>query len=254
MTAPRRIAALYDIHGNLPALEAVLDEVRRESVDLVVVGGDVFPGPLCRESLERLMTLDAPVQFITGNGDRETCALADGVVSSSVPPRYLAAMQWVADQLDSTTRRFVQAWPPITTVDLEGVGPVLFCHATPASDTDIFTRLTPESRLRPLFENTGANLVVCGHTHMAFDRTIGRVRVVNAGSVGMPFADPGAYWLLLAPEVQLRRETFDMAAAATRIAGSGYPQADEFVRDYLLEPPSEARMLDVFAQAQLGGP
>jgi len=254
MTTVQRIAALYDIHGNLPALEAVLDVVRRESVDLIVVGGDVFPGPLCLESLQRLMALDVPVQFIKGNGDRETCSLGEGLVSSSVPARYVPSMQWVADQMQADTRRFVQAWPATTTVDLDGVGRVLFCHATPTSDTDIFTRLTPEARLRPLFEDTGADLVICGHTHMAFDRRIGKVRVVNAGSVGMPFGEPAAYWLLLTQEVQLRRETFDLSAAASRIAASGYPMADEFVRQNLLEPPSEAQMLEVFAQAQFGGP
>ena len=105
MTTVRRVAALYDIHGNLPALEAVLKAVREESVDLVVVGGDVFPGPLCLQSLERLMALAMPVHFIRGNGDRETCSLGEGLVSSSVPPRYVASMQWVADQMAASTRR-----------------------------------------------------------------------------------------------------------------------------------------------------
>ena len=73
-----RVAALYDIHGNLPALDAVLDDVAPRPVDRIVVGGDVLPGPMPRETLERLQSLDVPVRFMRGNGDRETLAEVDG--------------------------------------------------------------------------------------------------------------------------------------------------------------------------------
>jgi hypothetical protein len=89
-------------------------------------------------------------------------------------------------------------------VEIDDLGPVLFCHATPRDDNEIFTRLTPEEILLPIFEGQDARLIVCGHTHMQFDRMIGKVRVLNAGSVGMPFGEPGAYWLLLEPDVQLQ--------------------------------------------------
>jgi hypothetical protein len=128
---------------------------------------------------------------------------------------------------------------------------VLFCHATPRSDTEIFTRLTAEERLLPLFEGLDAAVVVCGHTHMQFDRTIAGVRVVNAGSVGMPFGEPGAYWLLLGPDVRLRYTPYDLAGAAARIRGTAYPQADDFAARNVLVPPSEAAMLDAFARAEL---
>jgi len=70
----KRMAAIYDIHGNLPALEAVLLEIVRAEVDKVVVGGDVVAGPMPRETLARLLNLDIPVQFIQGNADREIVA------------------------------------------------------------------------------------------------------------------------------------------------------------------------------------
>ena len=94
-------------------------------------------------------------------------------------------------------------------------------------------------------------MVVCGHTHMQFDRTIGHLRVVNAGSVGMPFGDPGAYWLLLGPDAQLRVTRYELAAAAERIRQTEYPQAADSAARHVLQPPSEAEMLQLFARAEL---
>jgi predicted phosphodiesterase len=131
------------------------------------------------------------------------------------------------------------------------LGEVLFCHSTPRSETEIFTRVTPEEHLVPLFDGLQASMVVCGHTHMQFDRRIGETRVVNAGSVGMPFGDPGAYWVLLGPEVQLRQTPYDLAQAAERIRNTPYPQAQEFAAQNILHPPSEAQMLEAFGKAEL---
>jgi putative phosphoesterase len=242
-----RVAAIYDIHGNLPALEAVLQEIRQAGVDQVVVGGDVFPGPMPRETLTCLLDLDLPVQFIQGNGDREVLAQSAGR-TPAVPERFREVMRWTAQQLDPEHERVVAGWPQTLRVEIRGLGEVLFCHATPRSDTEIFTRLTPEDRLLPIFEGLDVSLVVCGHTHMQFDRTIGRVRVVNAGSVGMPFGEPGAYWLLLGPDVQLRHTPYDLAKAVERIRGTSYPQAQDFAARNILQPPSEGEMLEAFAR------
>jgi hypothetical protein len=127
---------------------------------------------------------------------------------------------------------------------------VLFCHATPRSDTELFTRLTPEERLVPAFEGLDVALVVCGHTHMQFDRTIGTTRVHNAGSVGMPYGEPGAYWLLLGPTVQCRRTDYDRKQAAARIRATGYPQAEDFAENNVLGLPSEAEALEVFTRME----
>jgi diadenosine tetraphosphatase ApaH/serine/threonine PP2A family protein phosphatase len=128
---------------------------------------------------------------------------------------------------------------------------VLFCHATPRSDTEVFTRLTPEDRLLLIFAGLNLPLVICGHTHMQFDRTIGRVRVVNAGSVGMPFGEPGAYWLLLGPNVELRHTPYDLTKAAARIRDTNYPQAQDFAEHNILHPPSEEKTLKAFAKVEL---
>ncbi|HET9983800.1 MAG TPA: metallophosphoesterase family protein [Longimicrobiales bacterium] len=245
-----RIAAIYDIHGNLPALEAVLADIRNARVDVAVVGGDVVPGPMPRETLACLLGLDIPVQFIQGNGDRETVAWRAGTDSGAVPERFREVMRWVAAELDPEQVQLLASWPKTIRRAIPGLGEVLFCHGTPRSDTEIFTRSTPEERLAPVFAGLDAAVVVCGHTHMPFDRTIGGVRVVNAGSVGMPFGAPGADWLLLGPDVQPRHTAYDLAAAAERIRATRYPQAREFADDNVLRPPSEREMLEAFSKAE----
>ena len=245
-----RVAALYDIHGNLPALEAVLDDVRLAEVDRIVVGGDVMPGPMPRESLRRLLKLDVPVQFILGNGEVAVLAERAGR-PSGVPERFRDVVQWGGRQLDPEDEALIATWPRTLTLTIDDLGAVLFCHATPRSDTEVFTRLTSENRLRPVFDPIDARIVVCGHSHMQFDRVVGRVRVVNAGSVGMPFGEPGAYWLLLDSDVRLRRTGYDLEKAAARIRASAYPQAQEFAERNVLHPPSEQSMLEAYANIEL---
>jgi predicted phosphodiesterase len=218
-------------------------------VTRIVVGGDVVPGPMPRESMARLLAVDIPVHFLRGNGDREVLARMRGIDSGTVPAAFRGVIQWNADRLPAEYEAVLDGWPPTVTLSVAGVGTVLFCHATPSSDTEIFTRQTPEARVLALFGGVTAPAVVCGHTHMQFDRRLERLRIVNAGSVGMPFGDPGAYWLLLGPDVQHRRTEYDLTDAAARIRASGYPQADEFAGTNVLRPPSEAQMLEIFGRA-----
>ena len=257
-----RVAALYDIHGNLPALEAVLDEIREADVDEIVVGGDVLPGPMPRESLRRLLDLDRPVHFIHGNGELAILAQMSaptddtvtywGTTSGARPPEpHLEVYRWTARQLQPDDQPVLASWPKTLRLEIDGLGMVLFCHSTPRSETEIFTRLTPEERLVPLFDGLEASVAVCGHTHMQFDRRIGRTRVVNTGSVGMPFGAPGAHWALLGPEVQLRQTSYDLMEAAARIRATSYPQAQEFAARNVLHPPSEAEMLAAFSRTEV---
>ncbi len=248
-----RIAALYDIHGNLPALEAVLREVDQAAVDLILVGGDVFPGPMPSETLERLLSLQTPSRFILGNGDREVMAQMAGVETDwfrSAQEQWRDPVRWTAQQLASEHPHTLNAWPATFKLQVNGIGRVLFCHGTPRNDTEVVTRLTPVERLLPIFEGLDTPLVVCGHTHMQFDRIVGTTRVVNAGSVGMPYGEPGAYWLLLGPEVALRFTQYDLANAADRIRDTEYPQADDFARRHVLEPPSQDKMLEAFGRME----
>lgn len=241
-----RVAALYDIHGNLPALEVVLEEIAHENVDLVVVGGDVVAGPMPRETLETLLALSIPVQFIQGNAESEVLRQMEGQPAGTVPESVLPLIRWVAGQLEPAHRKVMTSWPLTLQLEIEGLGEVLFCHATPRNNTEIFTRLTPEERLVPVFANARASLVVCGHTHMPFDRRIGSIRMVNAGSVGMPYGEPGAHWLLLDSRVQFRQTRYDLVQAAQRIQATAYPQAREMAEENILKTPSEAEVLAVF--------
>jgi putative phosphoesterase len=250
-TEAMRVAAIYDIHGNLPALEAVLQEIRQAEVDLVVVGGDVVPGPMPRETIACLLGLEIPARFIQGNGDREVLAQRAGIESAAIPEPFREVMRWVAGQLTPEDERLLASWPQTLCIEIPGLGEVLFCHATPRSDTEIFTRLTPEDRLLPVFAGVDAPVVVCGHTHMQLDWTVGGIRIVNAGSVGMPFGEPGADWLLLGPGVQLRHTDYDLAKAAERIRATDYPQAQELAAHNVLQPPSEKEMLEAFSRAEL---
>jgi predicted phosphodiesterase len=256
-----RVAALYDIHGNLPALEAVLQEVRQADVDQIVVGGDVVPGPMPRETLRLLLDLDIPVQFIHGNGElamlAQMAATDESLVTywgttsgGPLSEQYRAGYRWTVQQLYPEYEPILAGWPKTLRLEILGLGEVLFCHSTPRSETEVFTRLTPEERLLPLFEGPNVSVVVCGHTHMQFDRMIGKTRVVNAGSVGEPFGEPGAYWLLLGPDVQLQHTSYDLTKAAERIRATQYPQAQESAQG-ILHPPSESEILELFGRAEL---
>jgi predicted phosphodiesterase len=246
----QRVAALYDIHGNLPALEAVLEEVRQAPVDQIVIGGDVLPGPMAHETLRCLLDLDIPVQFIYGNGEVAVLQQMAGTTPARVPEQYRPAIRWTAEEVQDY-RDVLAAWPMAQHVHVSGLGHVLFCHATPRNEDECFTRLTPEDRLLPVFDGLGASVVVCGHTHMQFDRMVGRTRVVNAGSIGMPFGEPGADWLVLGPDVQLRHTAYDLAKAAERISATAFPWPEDFATQYVLQPPSAAVMLEVFSRASI---
>ena len=246
-----KVAALFDIHGNVPALDAVLEEVRRAGVDRVVVGGDVLPGPMPHEALTRLLNLDMPVDFIYGNCE---VAVLDEIAHRvpKGPERFRPTLQWTVEQIGPAYGQLIASWPKTLSLIVDGLGEVLFCHATPRNEDECFTRLTPEDRVTPVLDGVTAAVVVCGHTHMQFDRMVGGTRVVNAGSVGMPFGKPGADWLLLGPEVELRHTAYDLADAANRIRESAFPWPDgDFAARYVLDPPSEAEMLDVFSRASI---
>jgi putative phosphoesterase len=235
-----RVAALYDVHGNLPALEAVLAEVARERVDRIVVGGDVASGPMPVETLDLLRAAGAT--FVRGNADRvlDFEGKNGGIVERRV---------WVAEQLGEKALAFLADLPVDVVLELDGLGQVRFCHGAPGSDTETITRLTPDERLRSLLAGVEEKVVVCGHTHVQFDRRVDDIRVVNAGSVGYPYeARPGAYWALLGPEVTFRRTPYDVEAAADSIRATGYPAAGEYAQDLVLEDPERPERLSALIE------
>jgi predicted phosphodiesterase len=222
------VACLYDIHGNLPALDAVLTELRADPPAAVVVGGDVCAGPMPAEVLARLRDLPWPVHWLRGNADRAVVMGFDGTLAPEQleHPLY-AGDAWAAARLERADRDFLDQLPPLVALAVDGIGEVLFCHATARSDEERVTVLTPPERLERILEATGAKLLVAGHTHRQCDRAAGGRRMVNAGSVGRPYEhQPGAYWLRLGPDVQLRRAAYDVAAADATFHALGYPAAD----------------------------
>jgi predicted phosphodiesterase len=228
-----RVAALYDVHGNLPALEAVLTEVEASEADAVVVGGDIAIGPMPRVTLERLLALGERALFLRGNGDREIAEPPHG------GDLWEERTRWSASQLDRGQLAWLAALPDTQTVDVDGLGPVLFCHGSPRRDDEILTAISPEERVAAAVAGVAEPLVVCGHTHVQFDRQAAGKRLVNAGSVGMPYeAQPGAYWALLGPGVELRRTDYDLEAAAEGIRATGFPAADELAAENVLTVPS----------------
>ena len=246
-----RVAAIYDIHGNLPALEAVLEDIRHAGVECLVVGGDIVPGPMPCETLDCLSELDIPAHFIQGNGEVAVLEQMAGRDPASVPQQFRELVRWTAQRLHFKHEHLLASWPKTLRLEIPELGEVLFCHATSRNENEVFTRGTPEDRLLSIFEGVNASLIVCGHTHMQFDRIVGKIRVVNAGSVGMPFGKPGAYWLLLGPDVRLCHTPYDLEKAADRIRATSYPQAQNFAARNVLQPPSEKEMLEVFAKAEL---
>jgi putative phosphoesterase len=210
---PARVAALYDVHGNLPALDAVLAEV---DADVILVGGDVAAGPWPAQTLERLRALGDRVRWIRGNADRELAQPSEASEEGGPPAEVLS---WTRDRLKGGQLEFLGALALTETIDVDGVGRVLFCHATPRSDDELLTAISDDDRWHVALAAVDADVVVCGHTHVQFDRRVGDVRLVNAGSVGMPYeAEPGAYWLALGPDVRQRRTEYDTEGTAREIA------------------------------------
>lgn len=213
--------ALYDIHGNIDALEAVLADPRAAGADVVVIGGDAVPGRFAREVLGRIERIELPVHWIRGNGEREVTE-ALGADSTTIDPNDLALVtaRMTADDLGADAARELGTHP--VTITLDGV---LYCHATPRSDEEMVTRLSPDARWEAVLSDVSEAVVVAGHTHQQLDRTVGAVRYVNAGSVGMPYeGDGAARWALVTDGVpELLSTTYDAEAAGRRMLDAGWP-------------------------------
>jgi putative phosphoesterase len=223
-----RVAALYDVHGNLPALEAVLAEVEREEPDVVLVGGDVSAGPYPVETLELLQALGDRAVWIRGNADREIG-------------------EWPAAQLSDEQRAFLAGLPETTVLEVDELGPVLFCHGSPRSDDEIITERSPDARLEVALAGVLQQVVVHGHTHVAYERDFGLYRLICPGSVGMPYGDlPGAFWGLFGPGFEQRHTVYDFDAAAERIRASAWPQAARIADENVLRVPRADEAIEFF--------
>lgn len=231
-----RAAAIYDIHANYSALKAVLEEIRNANIDQVIVGGDLAWGPEPRPVMDLLMDCKERFIFIRGNADREVSYRygkeqgVDGFIAE--------LNQWCADQLTEEQLKFLKNLPEKTTLSIDGLGEVLFVHGSPRSDEEAIRINTAENKIRPMIENATQKIIVCGHTHIQFDRIVGNKRIINAGSVGLQTRANGACWALLGPDVELKVTPYDTKEAAERILKSNTPYKEDFAEHYL-NPPYE---------------
>ena len=206
-----RVAALYDVHANVPALEAVLADVERERVDTIVFGGDLTWGPEPSEALTIVRSLPH-ARFVRGNCDREPD-------------------EWERSRLSAEDVAFLQGLPESLELDT-----VLYCHATPRSDEEIVTPATSDEDLAEILEGVEQQAVIAGHTHMQQDRQIGAVRFVNAGSVGLPYeGELAAFWALVDDgEIELRKTSLEVDRVADAFRRSDWPRAEELLRENVL--------------------
>jgi putative phosphoesterase len=227
-----RVAALYDIHGNLPALEAVLAEVEREGVDAIVIGGDIASGPPQPREVVELVRSLPNAHCIRGNADRlfdEEFAADEG-------------LGWLLERLDDEQARWLASLPSSVVLD-----DTLYVHATPVDDTTIVTERTTDEKLAGLLRDVEQPRVVAGHTHMQLERRVGEKLFVNAGSVGWPYEGiPGSYWAILDEGVALRHTDYDRERAAELVRACGHPRADEVAAENILASATREEALEVF--------
>ena len=239
-----RVAVLSDVHGNVPALAAVLAERDVADADLVVLCGDLTWGPEPEQTYALIAGLGDRAVAVRGNADRYVTELAVGTRTARTPRE-----TWVPGRHSPEALAFLRALPFSVVITVAGLGDVLCCHGSPRSDNELVTSGTPADRFARLSADVTPKVLVSGHTHLQFDRRVGDRRSVNPGSVGLPYhlGEPGtAYWALLGPDVALRATRYDPDAAVTRTHASGDPAAER-VTTLLREPP---RPEEIIADAE----
>jgi len=237
----RRVAVISDVHGNAVALAAVLEELG-SAADLVVFGGDLTWGSLPDETRALVEQLPFPWVLVRGNGDRaliRSVAELEAGVSAERTEREL----WMARNHSPATVAVLATAVEQTVVDVEGLGPVRFCHGSPRSDEECVTSETPADRVQAFSVGVDERVIVSAHTHVQFDRTVAGIRSVNPGSVGLPYEGrPGAYWALLGPDVEPRRTGYDVEDAARRYLATDDP-ARELMAQSLRSPPTRSEAI-----------
>jgi putative phosphoesterase len=234
----RRVAVLGDVHGNTVALAAVLEELRRVEVDLVVWTGDLSWGPEPTATLELVRSVELPAMYVRGNAERALHELADGA-----KPQPTERERWMLGAHAPDDVAFTRMFEHACSVEIDELGATCFTHGSPRSDEELLTAGTPERRVAAATVGISERVLVTGHTHSQYDREVAGIRAVNPGSVGMPYEErPGAYWALLGPDVELRRTEYDVEEAVARYRASGTPDPEPLVEN-LLTPPTPAELI-----------
>ena len=228
-----RVAALADVHGNGPALAAVLGEVEWEAPDLVVFCGDLTWGSLPQETLALVRGLEIHARFVRGDAERALLELRNGEIESPTDRE-----RWMLAQHLEEDLALLGTFEPTVLVEIDGVAATCFSHGSPRSDEECVTERTPPERVREFMEGVDASVVVTAHVHVSYERTVDGARLVGPGSVGLPYEGrSGAYWALVGPGVELRRTEYDVQTAVSRMRDTDDPRADE-ITEMMLSPPS----------------
>jgi putative phosphoesterase len=234
-----RVGLIADLHGNLPALDAVLAELERDGLDELVCLGDVAVGPQPAATLERVRGLGCPV--VLGNWD---AWFVDGFprLEGELNEKLLEMGAWWASQLSDDQRHYIRSFRPSHQVSL-GDGASLLCfHGSPRSNDDMILATTPDPDLERMLAGAQDTVLAGGHTHLPLLRRHLGSLLVNPGSVGLPFRhQPGpvrmARWAeygVVTSEggsigVDLRRATYDVAAFLELARSTGMPHADWWI-------------------------
>jgi predicted phosphodiesterase len=248
---PETVAVLSDIHGVLPALDAVLAEPDVRDADAIVLTGDMLTGPQPVRTFDRLVSLGERVHWVKGNCERDLVAVSRGG-RTAARPSPTPLNPWIVPQLSPDQLALLDGLPATLTLDVRGFGEVLFCHATPRDDEEFVFVDSDFARWDEVLAEVPHDVraIVCGHTHMPFARLVDRRLIVNAGSVGMPYGSTGAQWALLANgAVTLRHTEFDReAACAAIVADSSYPDVEWWTDFFVRNPPSDREALTTFKE------
>ncbi|MEU1478132.1 metallophosphoesterase family protein [Streptomyces sp. NPDC005760] len=247
MTEPtsHRVAVLSDIHGVLPALEAVLAEPEVAAAERIVLTGDITAGPQPAEVLALLRAQGERVLWVAGNADRELVEYRRGLRTEIPDP----IAPYAADRLTAEDVEFLAALPTTLTLTVRGHGEVLFCHATPRDDEEAVVVDSRPARWTEVLADVADTVrtIVCGHTHMPYVRLAHGRLIVNPGSVGMPYGRPGAHWCLLGPGTDLRVTPYDIQGAVDRlVAECDWPGIAQWADYYLNARATDAEALEVF--------
>lgn len=240
-----RVALLADIHGNLPALDTVLSDLSRETIDQIICLGDVaIFGPQPRAALARVRSLDCPV--VMGNTDAWVLNPSPHPVPDEESAYFNALELWGAEQLAAEDRDFIRTFQSTVHLELGDGATLLGYHGSPDSFNDRIVATTPDDELAAMFAGQRATIMAGGHTHTPLVRRYQESLIVNPGSVGLPwvkFAGSNVYpaWaeyaIIIVDEgrvgVELRRTAYDLSALRTAVFESGMPHSDWWLGDWV---------------------
>lgn len=242
------VAVLADVHGNVHALEACLFEVAQAGIDLIVLGGDTVAGPFPGRTLDALRAASIEVRAVRGNAESDVLRAVARPWGRDVDDVWTARDLWVAQRLTDRDLGYLKTFE--TTVHLRpaGLGRVCVCHGSPRDEAEILTPLTPDADVEAAIATADADIVIGGHIHVQYDRRLGSGRrIMNAGSVGMPYEEsPGAYWALIDDgTVSLRRTSYDVDAACQEMTATDFPDASGYAR-MIASPPGRREAIETF--------